>query len=110
MNKQLQILVRQRMATAVLCRTACLKQTQLTDLQLHFTVQLQTQAAQQESKTLSILHGTINYSMEQSPSSEADSLRSRHFLSFMELEGSLPCSQEPATGSYPESQIFILHF
>jgi hypothetical protein len=44
------------------------------------------------------------YSMEHSPSSEASShSASQEILRiFMKTEGSLLCSQEPATGSYPE--------
>jgi hypothetical protein len=42
--------------------------------------------------------------MEQSPSWEAKSLSySRNPPSFMEPQGSLPCSQKPATGPYPEA-------
>jgi hypothetical protein len=43
--------------------------------------------------------------MEQGPSSEANSLSAgQEILRFMQLEGSLPCSQEPATGPYTNSE------
>ena len=46
----------------------------------------------------------ITNSMEQSPSWKADRFSARQiFLHFMEAEGSLPHSQEPATCPYPES-------
>jgi hypothetical protein len=41
--------------------------------------------------------------MERSPSSEANSRKiSKETLPFMEPKVSLPCSQDPATGPYPE--------
>jgi hypothetical protein len=42
--------------------------------------------------------------MKLSPSWEANILSASQEISppFVEPEGSLPCSQEPATGSYPE--------
>jgi len=41
--------------------------------------------------------------MERSPSSEANSRKiSKETLPFMEPKVSLPCSQAPATGPYPE--------
>jgi hypothetical protein len=33
----------------------------------------------------------------------------KKFLIFMQLEGSLPCSQQPATGQYPEPDESSLH-
>jgi hypothetical protein len=46
--------------------------------------------------------------MGQSPSSEADnhSASQEIPLSFMEPESSLPCSQETASGTYPETDYF----
>jgi hypothetical protein len=46
--------------------------------------------------------------MDQSPSGEADSHPARQEvpLIFLEPEGSLPCSKEPATGPYPEPEIY----
>jgi hypothetical protein len=42
--------------------------------------------------------------MQRSPFWEADSNSANQEIpSFMESEDSLPCSQEPATGPYPES-------
>jgi hypothetical protein len=42
-------------------------------------------------------------SVQSIPFLEAKSLSARYSLSFMEPEGSLPFSQEPAVGLYPES-------
>jgi hypothetical protein len=48
--------------------------------------------------------------MEQSPSLEIDSVlsESRNIVSFMQSEVSLPRSQQPAAGPYPQPDISIL--
>ena len=53
----------------------------------------------------------LTYSMEQSPSWEANRvcIQSRNSPHFMEPEGSLPYSQAPATCPYPEPTLSILH-
>jgi hypothetical protein len=43
-------------------------------------------------------------STDQSPSLEANSHSSSQGPAYMELEGTLPCSQEPVTGPCPESR------
>jgi hypothetical protein len=48
--------------------------------------------------------------MEQSPSWEADSHSSSQiYPPFIESEGSLPSSQQPATGPFPEQDEFSPH-
>jgi len=49
--------------------------------------------------------------MEQSPSREASShSASQEIPPFLEYEGSLPCSQQPATGHYPKPDASSPHF
>jgi hypothetical protein len=44
----------------------------------------------------------LTKSMKQSPSKAYSYSASQEILPFMETEGSLPCSQKPASGQYPE--------
>jgi len=47
--------------------------------------------------------------MNESPPWEADSCSDDKFPTFYETEGSVPCSQDPTTGPYPEPVQYIPH-